>query len=229
MYAGDRRLGYSSSRSRSSRSPSVEAIRPGQAWSASSSSVLLAALIYGVFGWIFTAIACAIYNLAAGWVGGIEVQVNQSAPPPARRSCGRRPHRRPRLPLLRPRADGRHPSVSSARTSAAVLLPRATVLIVAIVLLPSRSYDRGRAVVIPRRAGWSASLVFGLLAALLYGVFGWIFTAIACTVDNLVRDGSVASRSRSICPRRLLRRSSGRPPRRRPATRSRSRRLAAGV
>jgi hypothetical protein len=43
---------------------------------------LLAALIYGVIGWIFTAIACAIYNLAAGWVGGIEVQVDQSAPPP---------------------------------------------------------------------------------------------------------------------------------------------------
>jgi hypothetical protein len=44
---------------------------------------LLAALLYGVFGWIFTAIACAIYNLAAGWVGGIEVQVDQVAPPPA--------------------------------------------------------------------------------------------------------------------------------------------------
>lgn len=44
---------------------------------------LLAALLYGVFGWIFTAIACAIYNLAAGWVGGIEVQVDQAAPPPA--------------------------------------------------------------------------------------------------------------------------------------------------
>ena len=44
---------------------------------------LLAALLYGVIGWIFTAIACAIYNLVAGWVGGIEVQVDQSAPPPA--------------------------------------------------------------------------------------------------------------------------------------------------
>jgi len=44
---------------------------------------LFAALIYGVFGWIFTAIACAVYNLAAGWVGGIEVQVDQVAPPPA--------------------------------------------------------------------------------------------------------------------------------------------------
>ena len=44
---------------------------------------LLAAVIYGVIGWIFTAIACAIYNLAAGWVGGIEVQVDQVGPPPA--------------------------------------------------------------------------------------------------------------------------------------------------
>ena len=43
---------------------------------------LLAALVYGVIGWIFTAIACAIYNLAAGWVGGIEVQVDQVGPPP---------------------------------------------------------------------------------------------------------------------------------------------------
>ena len=44
---------------------------------------LIAAVVYGVFGWVFTAIACAIYNLAAGWVGGIEVQVDQAAPPPA--------------------------------------------------------------------------------------------------------------------------------------------------
>jgi hypothetical protein len=44
---------------------------------------LLAALIYGVVGWILTAVACAVYNLAAGWVGGIEVQVVPVAPPPA--------------------------------------------------------------------------------------------------------------------------------------------------
>jgi len=42
---------------------------------------LIAALLYGVVGWILTAIACAVYNLAAGWVGGIEVQVDQVAPP----------------------------------------------------------------------------------------------------------------------------------------------------
>ena len=44
---------------------------------------LLAALLYGVIGWIFTAIACAVYNLAAGWVGGIEVHVDQVTPPSA--------------------------------------------------------------------------------------------------------------------------------------------------
>lgn len=43
---------------------------------------LFAILGYGLFGWIFTAIACYIYNVAAGWVGGIEVQVEPVAPPP---------------------------------------------------------------------------------------------------------------------------------------------------
>jgi hypothetical protein len=36
---------------------------------------------YGLVGWIFTAIACAIYNVVAGWVGGIEVEVEQVTPP----------------------------------------------------------------------------------------------------------------------------------------------------
>ncbi len=44
---------------------------------------LVAAVLYGVAGWVITAIGCAVYNLAAGWVGGIEVQVDQAAPPPA--------------------------------------------------------------------------------------------------------------------------------------------------
>ncbi len=43
---------------------------------------LLAIFGYGFFGWIFTAIAAAIYNLAAGWVGGIEVEIETVAPPP---------------------------------------------------------------------------------------------------------------------------------------------------
>jgi hypothetical protein len=43
---------------------------------------LVAIFLYGLIGWIFTAIAAAIYNLAAGWVGGIEVQIETVAPPP---------------------------------------------------------------------------------------------------------------------------------------------------
>ena len=43
---------------------------------------LLAIFGYGALGWVFTAIGAAIYNLAAGWVGGIEVQIESVAPPP---------------------------------------------------------------------------------------------------------------------------------------------------
>lgn len=42
---------------------------------------LLAALLYGLLGFVVTAVACAVYNLAAGWVGGIEVQVESLQPP----------------------------------------------------------------------------------------------------------------------------------------------------
>lgn len=42
---------------------------------------LAAILFYGLLGWVFTAIACAIYNLVASWIGGIEVQVEAVAPP----------------------------------------------------------------------------------------------------------------------------------------------------
>ena len=44
---------------------------------------LLGALVYGVVGWVMTAIGCAIYNLVAGWVGGIEVQLESVAAPVA--------------------------------------------------------------------------------------------------------------------------------------------------
>lgn len=43
---------------------------------------VLAIFGYGLLGWIFTALAAAVYNLAARWVGGIEVQVETVAPPP---------------------------------------------------------------------------------------------------------------------------------------------------
>lgn len=49
---------------------------------------LILAAVYAIFGWIFTAIACAIYNLAAGWVGGIEVQVEALAAAPPTPSWG---------------------------------------------------------------------------------------------------------------------------------------------
>lgn len=37
-------------------------------------------ILYGIMGFIFTAIGCAIYNLVAGWVGGVEVELEE---PPA--------------------------------------------------------------------------------------------------------------------------------------------------
>ena len=37
---------------------------------------LFAILIYGLLGWIGTAIACVIYNAVAGWIGGIEVEIS---------------------------------------------------------------------------------------------------------------------------------------------------------
>ena len=43
---------------------------------------IFAIFFYGIIGWIFTAIACVIYNAVAGWIGGIEVQVEPVAPPP---------------------------------------------------------------------------------------------------------------------------------------------------
>lgn len=38
--------------------------------------------VYAVIAWIGTAIACALYNLAARVTGGIEVEVESVAPPP---------------------------------------------------------------------------------------------------------------------------------------------------
>lgn len=33
-------------------------------------------ILYGVLGFIFTAIGCAIYNVVAGWIGGVEVELD---------------------------------------------------------------------------------------------------------------------------------------------------------
>lgn len=43
---------------------------------------LLIAVFYGIFGWIFTAIACLLYNFAAGMIGGVEIQLEAVQPPP---------------------------------------------------------------------------------------------------------------------------------------------------
>lgn len=43
---------------------------------------LLLAILYGIVGWIVTAIACLLYNFAAGMIGGIEIQLEAVQPPP---------------------------------------------------------------------------------------------------------------------------------------------------
>jgi hypothetical protein len=52
---------------------------------------LLAALLYGIVGWVLTAIVCLLYNLVARWTGGIEVQVVQAPPPEVVPAWGPRP------------------------------------------------------------------------------------------------------------------------------------------
>ena len=46
--------------------------------------ILLLPLVYAAFGWIFTAVACLVYNLAAWVTGGIEFEAVPvaAAPPP---------------------------------------------------------------------------------------------------------------------------------------------------
>jgi hypothetical protein len=43
---------------------------------------VLIAAVYAVIGWIFTAIGCLLYNFVAGYVGGVEIQLEQLMPPP---------------------------------------------------------------------------------------------------------------------------------------------------
>lgn len=38
---------------------------------------LLMPILYGVLGFVFTAISCAIYNFVAGLVGGIELELDE--------------------------------------------------------------------------------------------------------------------------------------------------------
>ena len=39
-------------------------------------AIIFFPVLYGLFGGIFAAIGAAIYNLVAGWVGGIEVEIS---------------------------------------------------------------------------------------------------------------------------------------------------------
>jgi hypothetical protein len=39
---------------------------------------LLLPILYGVLGFVMTAIGAAIYNLVASWIGGIEIQMDDS-------------------------------------------------------------------------------------------------------------------------------------------------------
>jgi hypothetical protein len=39
-------------------------------------AIILFPICYGIIGGIFAAIGAAIYNLVAGWVGGLEVDIS---------------------------------------------------------------------------------------------------------------------------------------------------------
>jgi hypothetical protein len=39
-------------------------------------AVILCPILYGIFGGIVAAISALIYNLASGWVGGLEVEIH---------------------------------------------------------------------------------------------------------------------------------------------------------
>jgi hypothetical protein len=43
--------------------------------------LLVLPFIYGIFGWILTALGCLLYNLVASFTGGIAVEVLREAPP----------------------------------------------------------------------------------------------------------------------------------------------------
>ena len=42
--------------------------------------LLLLPVLYGCAGFVFTAIAAALYNLVSAWMGGIEVELAEGAP-----------------------------------------------------------------------------------------------------------------------------------------------------
>ena len=56
------------------------AVGPGAMSGALIGGAVAAVLIYALFGWIFTAVACLVYNFVARWAGGIEVEVERIGP-----------------------------------------------------------------------------------------------------------------------------------------------------
>lgn len=58
-----------------SRSMAPEAAYGGGDWLMGPAFLLLAPLIYGVIGFVATALAAAIYNLIAMMVGGLEIEL----------------------------------------------------------------------------------------------------------------------------------------------------------
>jgi len=54
------------------------ALAPEGAGSVSTVFALAFPVIYAVVGYVGVAIGCAIYNMVAGWVGGIEVELDQA-------------------------------------------------------------------------------------------------------------------------------------------------------
>lgn len=55
-----------------SAAPGSQFLRLGMGFGA----IIFFPLLYGVFGGVFAAIGAAIYNLVAGWVGGLEVDIS---------------------------------------------------------------------------------------------------------------------------------------------------------
>lgn len=43
----------------------------------STAFILLMPILYAVIGYVSTAVACGVYNMVSGWVGGIEITVEE--------------------------------------------------------------------------------------------------------------------------------------------------------
>src|SRR4051812_47027949 len=40
--------------------------------------LIFAPIAYAIFGWIFVALGCLLYNLCAGWIGGVEFTLEEA-------------------------------------------------------------------------------------------------------------------------------------------------------